>query len=257
MNCFNSIHQVYYYFDHNSNDEKEFTGTKVQRSETFSNKDHVEELFKFLDKLTELNAKDVYKDLFFVVEGNQYVHDGIKVRLFDGNEELNLLTRCAKGENYTILNQILLFGLLKYVKEFGTEVTDQMKVFIRLLRNELEGETFSHNSDQNMTNTLKISQMSKFKNTINDLLERCKNSSLVTLGREYAEINDFDFANGNLNMRFLLGKDDDSAHFDLKDVRDTMKAWDSLDEYNKIALLVAYGYEGRSYISCGHGSTYL
>ena len=258
MNCFHALHQLFFFIDNQTDEPKLFQDTVAQREATFGNVDHIKELFRYLDILKEFDDKNIYQELFFVEESNQYEHKSDLVRLFDGKEELNLLTRCAKAQDFTNVIQIILYGMLRYASNFGVSVTSDFKSFVRQVRNLAEGESFLRKSDAAMTNTLKICQIHKIKRDIDNLIEQAGSGTLLYISNEHAEIDDMDFGYGNLKANFLPTSSNSSVGaFSLALVRDVLKAWDSLEEYEKIALLVGYGYQGVYILTCAMGDTYL
>ena len=261
MNFFTAAHQTMYYFEHNSKDAKEFQDTLAQRSETFSKADNVKDLFQWLDLLKVFNDSNIYSELFFTQENNQYVHNGL-VRLFDG-KQVNLLTRCARNENFTVVVQIILYGLLKYTQRFGTNnlVSDILKTYLRQIRNMVEGDgaVCSIKKDTvDVVNTCQIIDIYSFNKRIDQLLSDIQEGDFPITGVEQAEIEDLDFVNGCLAAKLLPSKGVPAqTNVSLPDLRDMLKCWDSMEEYSKIAILVAYGYKGKYILSCAHGWTYL
>ena len=260
MNFFTAAHQTMYYTEHNTKDAKEFQDTLAQRNETFGNASNVKDLFEWLDLLKEFNDSDLYSKLFFIKDGNQYTHNG-SIRLFDG-KQVNLLTRCAKDENFTVIVQIILYGLLRYAQTFGTQnlVSDTLKSYLRQIRNMVEGDgsVCSIKKDTvDVVNTCQIIDVYSFKRRIDQLINEINGKELFIPSTEQAEIEDFDFVNGYLAANLLQTKDNPSSDVNLSSLRDMLKAWDAMDEYKKIAILVAYGYNGKYILSCAHGWTYL
>ena len=257
MTCFYAIHQCLYFIENHSEEPKEFQDTVAQRETTFKNKDNVIWLFRCLDLLKEFNDKNIYKELFYVAEGNQGEHPADLVRLFDGREELNLLTRCAKNQDFTNIVEIILYGMLLYADRFGTQVTVEFKSFVRSVRNIVEGQTFLRKSDVAMTNTLKITQINSIIKDINALLDKAVAGNLLKVSLEYAEIDDMDFTLGNMKPNFLPKENDVVPTIPLGTLRDVLKFWDALAEYDKISILVAYGFRGHYILTCAKGDAYL
>lgn len=253
MNFFTSAHQILYFLEHNSKEPKEFQDTIAQREETFGKECNVKNLFDWLDILKSFNDDDIYSKLFFTESGNQYSHPG-KVRLFDGNQ-LNLLTRCAKADNYTNIVQIIHYGMLRYAQKYGHNniVTDEFKSYIRQIRNILENNCSVRNKDVNIVNTLQIVDIYGINSKIENLLGEVKEKKLRLFTAEQAEIDDFDFIYGNFATPLFSTCNTAS----LITYRDVLKNWDALDEYDKIRLFVAYGYQGMSTMPCAHGQTFL
>lgn len=257
MNFFTAAHQMLYFLEHNSKEPKEFQDTIAQREETFGKKNNVITLFEWLDILISFNKNKVYEQLFFTASGNQYNHPQ-KVRLFDGNQT-NLLDRCAKDENYTVIVQIIHYGMLRYAQEFReiTAVDNKFKSFIRQIRNIAEGYCYVRNNDVNIVNTLQIVDIYSIKNKIDDLLNEVTSNSIFSYSPEHAEIEDFDFIYGKLEAQLLPSPQIPSTTASISVLRNVLKAWDRLDEDSKIQLLVAYGYQGLRQVPCAHGQTFL
>lgn len=257
MNCFFALHQLFFFIDNQTEEPKVFQDTVAQREATFGKVEHVKELFEYLDLLKVFNDMDIYSDIFFVASDNQYTHKCDLVRLFDGKQELNLLTRCAKDQDFTNITQIILYGMLRYASVFGASVDSNFRSFVRQIRNIVEGESFLRKSDVAMTNTLKICHINKIKKTIDELILQARSGSLLSISNEHAEIDDMDFGYGNLKPAFLPIDNSSSLSVSLSVVLDVLKAWDSLEEYEKISLLVGYGYNGIYILTCTNGDTYL
>lgn len=257
MNFFTAAHQWLFYLEHKTDDAKLFQDTMAQREETFGKVENVKALFDWLDILKSFNDDDIYKDLFYIEDGNQFVFPD-KVRLFDG-EQLNLLTRCAKADKYTIIVQLIHYGMLRYAQEMGrvVNVTDEFKLFVRRIRNLAESYTAVRNQDVILVNTLQVVDIDRFERKVKEMLGEIGSNSFQGCSSEQAEIEDFDFILGNLAPKMLPSDNSITPPVPLGILRDVLKSWDALDEYSKIALLVAYGYKGRSTMLCSHGQTYL
>lgn len=267
MNFFYAAHQLLFFIEHKTEESRLFQDTMAQREETFKKGKNVENLFDWLDILKSFNDNDIYSQLFFTESGNQYSHPD-KIRLFDGNQ-INLLTRCSRGANFTNIVQIILYGMLRYAQEFGCPpiVTNEFKVYVRQIRNMLEGVCSVRNKDVNVVNTLQIIDIYGFSGKIEQLIKDIKvarenetseiSSYWLIISPEQAEIEDFDFVFGNLAPKLLPNNQSSSPSVSLAVLRDVLKAWDALDEYSKISLLIAYSYEGKSMMPCAHGFTYL
>ena len=257
MNFFTAAHQMLYFLEHNAKEPKEFQDTIAQRVETFSKENNVISLFEWLDILISFNNNRIYDQLFFTATGNQYTHPQ-KVRLFDGNQ-LNLLNRCAKNDNYTVIVQIIHYGMLRYAQKFGdiASVDDKFKSYIRQIRNIAEGKCSVRNSDVNIVNTLQIVDIYSIKNRIDALLEEITTNSIFSYSPEHAEVEDFDFIYGKLAAQLLPSQKTPSTAVATPVLRNVLKAWDGLDENAKIQLLLAYGYQGLKLVPCAHGQTYL
>ena len=250
MRCFYAIHQLFYFINRKSNNVNEFQDTVAQREETFGDVEKVKELFDYLDLLKEFNDCGIYDKLFFVETGNQYSHPEDKVRLFDG-KNLNLLTRCAQGKDFTNMAQIVLYGMLRYAKEFGTEVTSKFRAFVRRVRNEAEGNVGLRTESADVVSTLQICDIYSIKEKIDKWIDQCRDGNLPKVSSGYVEIDDFDFVCGNLKPDLL-------SDLEAELVAEVLKAWDALvEEYDKIALLVGYGYKGLYVMTCANGDAYL
>ena len=256
MNSFYALHQLFYFREHRSTDVKEFQDTVAQREATFGNPKRVQELFDYLDLLKEFNDCGIYEKLFFVGNGNQYAHPEDKVRLFDG-KGVNLLTRCAKGDDFTNIVQIVLYGMLRYANEFGTEVTPKFKAFIRQVRNIVEGVVGLRARDAAVVNTLQICDIYSINEKIEQLLNSCKAGNFPTVSSGYVEVDDLDFVCGNLKPDLLPKSAGAPVGYTAEQVAEVLKAWDAMKEYDKIALLVGYGYKGLYILTCANGEAYL
>lgn len=256
MNFFTAAHQWLFYLGHKTDDAKLFQDTLAQREETFEKVENVKALFDWLDILKSFNDGNIYEDLFYVGEGNQFVFPD-KVRLFDGGK-LNLLTRCAKEEKYTIIVQFIHYGMLRYAQNTGRKaVSDDFKSFVREVRNLAEGEYSVRNQDVNVVNTLQVVDIDRFEKKINQMLNEINAQSFQKCSSEQARIEDFDFILGNFAPKLMPLDHSTTSPVPLATLQVVLKSWDALDEFSKIALLVAYGYKGRSTMLCSHGQTYL
>ena len=147
--------------------------------------------------------------------------------------------------------------MLLYADRFGTQVTVEFKSFVRSVRNIVEGQTFLRKSDVAMTNTLKITQIYGIIKDIHALLDKAVAGNLLKVSVEYAEIDDMDFTLGNMKPNFLPKENDVVPSIPLGTLRDVLKSWDALAEYDKISILVAYGFRGHYILTCAKGDAFL
>lgn len=228
----------------------DYKPTKEIRNAIYEQKANVDELFAYFDLLCLFDDK-MFDDLFFTSDDNQHTLQNGKVRLFD-NKGTNLLTRCALNEDSTDISNVLLYALLRYAKEFGTTVDDDMRFFIRSIRNCIESKQYLLSKEARMVNDFNIYDIVS-KNVlkeINQLIRDKKAGAAIwTITTEEAAIQDFNFVCGNIRIPISVGTPVQKYEF--------LKAWDSLDHIKKVQLLISYGFTGHYIMTCGHGDLHL
>lgn len=257
MNVFEKLTQIFF-FESNptKRDAGDYRPSKEIRDEIYGDPKNVENLFAYLDILCKL--KDTTFNALFYIGDNQTSGQNGKVRLFDNaNKTVNLLTRCTK-EDSTAESDTLLYALLKYIKEFGLEVDADMKNFVRLIRNCIEGKRalkrdksmamvndyFLHSIHETSYNDKSVS------NLINKLIEQKKSQGVLPQCTvEEAAIEDFDFIRGVKKIAV--------PGFSAAQVYEVLKAWDLLGTVEKQRILIAYGFRGHYTTACNHGQLYL
>ena len=230
-------------------DAIDFQATKAEREKLFLKAFNVKLFFETLDILKELNDNNVFDNVFYVTQGNDNLQPD-KVRLFDG-KDVNLLTRCCLNDgSATSISDTLLFALVFYTKYIKTSVDDELKNFIRSIRNKLEGINYIGHKEVNIVNDYNINDIRKkgiYKEIFKAIRDKyCYNKS-VAITEEQAKIEDIDFIYGNFAPQIKK----DNTLFEV------IKAWNSLDEYEKISLFIAYGFRGKSIMTCAKGELFL
>ena len=261
MRIFNMVHQVMYYVNNpDKKDANDFTpDSKQQRETTFSDVENVNTLFGILDLVKDLLDNKAFDYLFYVSSTNPTaVNCDDRVRLFDGKNP-NLIKRCIKNEDFSAIAQTLLYAILIYAKEFGPAVDQDMKSFARSIRNALESKCYVGTKQVNLVPDYGINDISSktLVQLIHDLIEDKKQNNLLKISKEHATIDDFDFTNGNLCGDLLPERGRTSPALPLIDTLNFLIAWDELTDYERICLLLLYGYTGEKIVSCALGDTYF
>lgn len=251
MNVFEKLTQILFFV--NNPDKKaatDYKPSKEIRDEIYKKKENVEDLFAFLDLLCSFNDT-MFDNLFYTTTNDQNTLQNGKVRLFDGNG-INLLTRCALNKNSTDISNVLLYAILKYAKEFGITVDDDMEYYIRSVRNCIESKQNLLSKDVRMVNDFYINDIVS-KNVLGVIEQLIGDKKAGTtkwmISDEEAAIQDFSFVCGN--MRTLVSTCTPAQ------VYEVLKAWDSLSQIEKVQLLIVYGFTGHYIMTCGHGDLYL
>lgn len=251
MRVFEKLTQIFFFVnDSSKKTATDYKPSKEIRNAIYEKADTIEELFAFLDLLCSFDDQ-MFNDLFFTTNNNQNTNQNGKVRLFD-NKGTNLLTRCAKNEDSTDISNVLLYALLRYAKEFGVAVDDDMKYFIRSVRNCIESKQYLSSKEVRMVNDFNINDIvsKNVLDKIKQLISDKKNGTAKwSISPEKAAIEDFDFICGNMRNPVPAGL---SAQF-----YDVLKNWDSMRPIEKIQLLIAYGFTGHYIMTCGHGDLYF
>ena len=251
MNVFEKLTQILFFVNNPTKKAAaDYKPSKEIRDEIYKKKGNVEDLFAFLDLLCSFNDT-MFNDIFYTATDDQSTLQNGKVRLFDG-KEINLLTRCAKNEESTDTSNVLLYALLKYAKEFGVGVDDDMKYYIRSVRNCIESKQYLLSKDVRMVNDFNINDIvsKNVLKVIEQLIEDKKAGTATwMISDEEAAIQDFNFVCGNMRTLVSTGT--------YAQVYEVLKAWDSLSKTEKVQLLVSYGFIGHYVMTCGHGDLYL
>ena len=251
MNVFEKLTQILFYVnDHTKKAAADYKPSKEIRDEIYKKEENVEDLFAFFDLLCSFNDT-MFENIFYITTDDQSTLQNGKVRLFDG-KGINLLTRCALNEDSTDISNVLLFALLRYAKEFGTRVDNDMKYYIRSVRNCIESKQYLLSKDVRMVNDFNIYDivskdvLDKIEQLIN---EKRSNTSPWVITDEEAAIQDFSFVCGNLRTQVSAGTP--------AQVYEVLKVWDSLPQIQKVQLLISYGFTGHYIMTCGHGGLHL
>ena len=250
MRVFEKLTQILFYVNYpDKKTATDYKPSKETRDNIYKKKENVEDLFSFFDLLCSFDDK-MFDDLFYISTDNQNTFQNGKVRLFDGNG-INLLTRCALNKASTDTANVMLYALLKYAKAFGTNVDDDMLYYLRSVRNCIESKQFLSSKEVRMVNDFNIYDIvyKGVSEKINQLIEEKQKSVTWTISPEEAAIQDFSFICGNMRTTVLAGT---SAQ-----VYEILKAWDGLQDFEKVQLLVGYGFTGHYIMTCGHGDLYL
>lgn len=245
MNVFEKITQILFFEINPAKKEaSDYKPSKETRNAIYGSAENVEKLFAYLDVLCDFD--DAFFDSVFYVADNQNTRQNCRVRLFDG-KGVNLLTRCAKNADSYDSSNTLLYALLKYVREFGAAVDDDMKFYARSVRNCIEGKQYLLNKDVSMTYDFRINDFCSkgVAQYIDSLIEQKRNGSLPVYSSDVAAIEDFDFVCGNMKISV--------AEVSPDMVYEVLKAWNSLQGVEKQQLLIAYGFRGHYIMDCGHG----
>ena len=262
MNWFKKITQIFFFENNpeknNSSDYNE--SKKAIREGVFSKKENVIDFFLYLDILCDL-GDDLFEEVFYYSQDNQETLQDGRIRLFD-NGNLNLLTRCATKENggqddSTAESDTLLYGILKYIKEVGHTVDNDMLSYVRQVRNRIERvRNLKKDTSMVMVPDYFIHDICKggqgsVSKFIDKLIgQKIEAGSLECHFSKYeAAIEDFDFIRGNKK----LVVDGYSA----EKVYEVLKAWDALVVIKKQQLLIAYGFSGHLTTNCNHGQLCL
>lgn len=251
MRVFEKLTQILFFVN---NPEKktatDYKPSKEIRNAIYGNKANVDELFAFFDLLCLFDDK-MFNDLFYSVTDNQSTLQNGKVRLFD-DKKPNLLTRCALNEDSTDISNVLLYALLRYAKEVDTTVNDDMRFFIRSIRNCIESKQYLLSKEARMVNDFNIYDIVS-KNVLKEINQLIcdKKTGVATwiLATEEAAIQDFSFVCGNIRTPISVGTPAQKY--------EVLKAWDSLDHIKKVQLLISYGFTGHYIMTCGHGDLHL
>ena len=251
MSVFEKLTQIFFFVTNPSKKQaSDYSLSKENNDSIYSQKNNVENLFSFLDILCKLN--DAWFDsVFYIAKDNQLTLNSGKVRLFEEKEITNLLTRCAKQEGASDSLNVLLYGILIYIKEYGDTVDDDLKSFVRSLRNCIESKSYLQTKEARMVNDFNANDISSksVKAKIDDLLKEKKSTGKLTrVSNEEAAVQDFDFIRGNTKLQFKSS---------WVDTYMAIKAWDALDNLQKVQLLIAYGFRGHYVMTCGHGELKL
>ena len=250
MRVFEKMTQIFFYVkDPSKKTATDYKPSKETLNDIYSDKNYVDELFGFLDLLCSFND-DKFNELFYSTTSDQNTFQSGKVRLFDNNET-NLLTRCAKDVNSTETSNVLLYALLRYAKEFGTSVDNDMKYYIRSVRNLIESKQYLLTKDVRMVNDFNIYDIvSKgILAEIDQLISDRKAGATCTITNDEAAIEDFSFICGNMRDSITKGTPGQ--------VYEVLKSWDALSQIEKVKLLIGYGFTGHYIMTCGHGDLYF
>lgn len=251
MRVFEKLTQILFFVNNPSKKTAtDYKPSKEIRNAIYAQKANVDELFAYFDLLCLFDDK-MFDELFYTSDDNQHTLQNGKVRLFD-NKGINLLTRCALNEDSTDVSNVLLFALLRYTKEFGTSVDSDMKFFIRHIRNCIESKQYLLSKDARMVNDFNIYDIvsKNILNEINQLINDKKaKTAMWAITPEEAAIQDFDFICGNIRTSVTAGAP--------AQVYEVLKAWDAMNQIEKIQLLISYGFTGHYVMTCGHGELYL
>lgn len=250
MNVFEKLTQILFYVNNPlKKTATDYKPAKEIRDDIYKKKDNVEDLFAYFDLLCSFND-EMFANLFYTATDDQNTLQGGKVRLFDG-KRVNLLTRCALEEDSTDTSKVLLYALLKYSKEFGVTVDDDMKYYIRSVRNCIESKQYLLSKDVRMVNDFNIYDIvsKKVLEQMDQLISEKKAGNKWTISNEEAAIQDFSFICGNLRSSF--------SAYSSAQVYEVLKVWDSLPQIEKTQLLIGYGFTGHYIMTCGHGDLLL
>ena len=250
MRVFEKMTQIFFYVkDPSRKTATDYKPSKETRNDIYSDKNYVDELFGFLDLLCSFDD-DKFNELFYSTTSDQNTFQSGKVRLFDNNET-NLLSRCAKDINSTETSNVLLYALLRYAEVFGTTVDNDMKYYIRSVRNQIESKQYLLTKDVRMVNDFNIYDIvSKgILDEIDKLINAKKTGASWTITNFEAAIEDFSFICGNMRFKVTSGT---PAH-----VYEVLKAWDAMQHLEKVQLLISYGFKGHFIMPCGHGELYF
>ena len=250
MRVFEKLTQILFYVKNQSmRTATDYKPSKETRNDIYSDKKYVDELFHFLDLLCSFDD-DKFNELFYSTTSDQNTFQSGKVRLFD-NYETNLLTRCAKDVNSTETSNVLLYALLRYAEAFGTTVDNDMKYYIRSIRNLIESKQYLMTKDVRMVNDLNIFDIvSKgILKEIDNLINAKKTNTSWTITNFEAAVEDFNFICGNMRFEVTSGTP--------AQVYEVLKAWDAMQHLEKVQLLISYGFKGHYIMPCGHGELYF
>lgn len=262
MNWFKKITQIFFFENNpeknNSSDYNE--SKKAIREGVFSKEENVVDFFVYLDILCGLGDDWFDKVFYYSPDNQETLRDG-RIRLFD-NRSINLLTRCATKENggqddSTAESDTLLYSILKYIKEFGSTVDNDMLSYVRQVRNRIERvRTLKKNSSMVMQPDYFIHDICKgnqgsVSKFIDTLIRQKKEVGNLEFHRSKHEaaIEDFDFIRGNKEL-VVEGCSAEKVY-------EVLKAWDALEVIKKQQLLIAYGFSGHLTTNCNHGQLCL
>lgn len=252
MEIFKKITQILFFVNNTQKtDALDYQDTIGVWKGIYEKKENVESLFAYLDLLCHFND-EFFNEIFYTSDNNQNTLQNYKVRLFEG-KHTNLLTRIAlKDYELTDRAIVLLFAILKYTKEFGIKVDDDMKYFVRTVRNTIESKQYLLNKDARMVYDFNVNDIvsKKVLERIDSLIaEKRNNQASWTITKEEAAIEDFSFICGNLRDKELL-KNPINLH-------KVLKEWNDLEPIEKVQLLVGYGFTGHFVMNCAHGDLHL
>lgn len=247
INVYEEITRIFFFIDNpTKTDAKDYIPSKETRDAIYGKKDNVVQLFEFLDLMPQL-TDDWFNDIFYKCSDNQNTLQNKKVRLFDKGIT-NLLTRCAKNDNATALTNTLLFAILCYAKEFGITIDDELKQFVRNVRNAIFSKAWLSGKDANMVDDFGINDIQNkqiYTKIIGLITEKKSQGQLTVITPYEAAIEDFDFIRGNLRCALSNG-----SH---REWYNMFKAWESMSDHDKSLLLIAYGFTGHYVKWCSHG----
>lgn len=249
-NILNTFHRIIFYvLNPDKNEAKDFQPTKLEREKIFTSASTVRLLFEFLDLLYELQENKAFDKIFYVANDNMnYQYN--KVRLFDA-KDVNLFKLCCMGES-TARTDTLLFSLLLYTRFFGTSVDADMQFFMRYVRNCLEDKNNLSTQDVNIVNDYNINDINskRIYAFVCNLIEKkyiSNSANFWNCSKDQMEIEDMDFIRGNFKPQVQI----------TPDLNSVIKAWNEMEEYDKICLLIAYGFQGKEVMTCARGKVFL
>lgn len=255
MEIFKKITQILFFVNNTQKtDALDYQDTIGVWKGIYEKKENVESLFAYLDLLCHFND-EFFNEIFYTSDNNQNTLQDCKVRLFEG-KDTNLLTRIALKDNeLTDRIIVLLFAILKYTKEFGTSINDDMKYFVRSVRNTIESKQYLLSKDARMVYDFNLNDIvsKKVLERIDSLIEEKKNNQASwKITPIEAAIEDFSFICGNFR-----GNSNDALFSDKEVLYNVLKEWDALQQIEKVQLLVGYGFTGHYIMTCAHGELNL
>lgn len=239
-------------------------GTEAKRKELFKVPGNIEFLFGALDLFVNISRSNsggvagFFGELFYL-DGQKT--DG-SVRLFS-SERTDLFKTCMTKA--TVDEQVLLFCIIKYcMRHRCYTATDFLKKYVRVCRNLLETITQRLAKDMMMHSNVRLSQLSRYAVTIDDL---CSVADIATLKAFKAGMGDvasaYSWMTHYPNADVYLLEDSGYTHgslyafSDKTALSDQVAAFDAFknsSDLERSRVLVAFGYQGADFGWCAHGS---
>ena len=254
MNTFDLLCSYSYYcsLTKDNNSPKDFSKLNTkEKKEIYQKKQFLTFLMQSLDTLSRIKSNNFFNDLFYLSDAvmSENIQDNAgKVRLFR-TECTDLLYLCNKyGAKMEIMDQLLFIALLKFCNKYHVNrVDDNVKLYMREVRNYLES-VIQHLASRTVVQlNLRVADYSKYDKRFDELIE--DNSFRIKTAEECL-MEDCSWLCGH---REALNRAIDS--FGIKDTYTALKVFcdKGISDLQRVRILVACGYTGAKLGYCLEG----
>ena len=242
---FMQLFDFFCFFRHYADGKTEdfFTISAAEKRHLWQNKDFVDFLFNSLDSLYRINHKTFFTELFYLDDKEIPLENkDHKVRLFR-TTDTNLFKLCVGcGPNMEITDMLLFYALLCYCnKHKKTIVDDNLKAYMRTIRNHFESKIQHLRTKTSVQLNLRVADFKSYKSEI----ERYVGSSILLPNEPDCLLEDCSITNGQITVFDTAIK-----NYGSENVVKALQSFCKLSTDDRVRILIACGFRGTYLSDC-------